>query len=166
MESLIVIFNTSPLIFLDRLGYMEKSLTLFQTVIIPQRVLNEIYIKNDKIKKNVIGLKNHQRVLFGLETKLVKLYLGLTGRLGKGEAEAISLAIEKNADLVILDDYVARKIAIELGLEVKGTLGILKRLSENKEIEIQDVNELYRRLIKIGFRVKKSIFDSIFMSVE
>jgi predicted nucleic acid-binding protein len=44
------------------------------------------------------------------------------------------LAIEKNADLVILDDFAARKIAIELGLEVKGTLGILKKLVGGKKI--------------------------------
>ena len=162
MEDLIVVFNTSPLIFLNRLGYLEKSLRLFQTVIIPKKVLEEIYVKDDKIKEDIINLKNCQNVIFGLETKLAKLYKALKERLGKGEAEAISLAIEKNADLVILDDYAARRIAIELGLEVKGTLGIVKRLIEDNEIEIQDIKEFYKKLIKMGFRVKKNIFDSIF----
>jgi len=63
---------------------------------------------------------------------------------------------------VILDDYAARKIAIELGLEVKGTLGVLRKLVENGEIEIQDLRGLYERLIEIGFRVRKDIFESIF----
>ena len=159
---MIVVFNTSPLIFLDRLGYLEESLSLFQTVIIPREVLAEIFVKDDKIKKDIINLKNRKDVIFGLETKLVKLYKALEKRLGKGEAEAISVAIEKNADLVILDDYAARKIAIELGLEVKGTLGVLRKLVENGEIEIQDIRGLYERLIEIGFRIRKDIFESIF----
>ena len=162
MEGLIVVFNTSPLIFLDKLGYLEKSLTLFQSVIIPKNVLNEIYIKDDNVKKDIIALKNQQNVIFGLETKLIKLYKALKERVGKGEAEAISLAIEKNADLGVLDDYAARRIAIELGLEVKGTLGILKKLLENREIEIHDMNKFYNKLIDVNFRVKKSIFEKIF----
>ncbi len=162
MEGLIVVFNTSPLIFLDRLGYLEKSLTLFQTIIIPKGVLDEIYVKDDKMKEDIVDLKNRQNVLFGLETELVKLYKALQERLGKGEAEAISLAIEKNADLVVLDDYAARKTAIELGVEVKGTLGIVKKLMKDKEIEIKDIKEFYEKLIEIGFRVRKNIFDSIF----
>ena len=162
MEGLIVVFNTSPLIFLDRLGYLEKSLSLFQAVIIPREVLAEIFVKDDKIKEDINNLKNRKDVISGLETKLIKLYKALKERLGNGEAEAISVAIEKNADLVILDDYAARKIAIELGLEVKGTLGVLRKLVENGEIEIQDLRGLYERLIEIGFRVRKDIFESIF----
>jgi len=67
---LIVVFNTSPLIFLDRLGYLEKSLSLFQTVIIPRKVLAEIFVKDDKIKEDIINLKNRKDVIFGLETKV------------------------------------------------------------------------------------------------
>ena len=73
MEGLIVVFNTSPLIFLDRLGYLEKSLSLFQTVIIPGKVLAEIFVKDDKIKEDIINLKNRKNVIFGLETKQIKL---------------------------------------------------------------------------------------------
>ena len=126
---MIAIFNTSPLIFLDKLSYLEKSLTLFQSVIIPKNVLNEIYIKDDNVKKDIIALKNQQNVI---------------------------------SDLVILDDYAARRIAIELGLEVKGTLGILKKLMENREIEIHDMNMFYNKLIDVKFRVRKSIFEKIF----
>ena len=159
---MIVVFNTSPLLFLEKLGYLEQSLTLFQTIIIPKSVLVEIFVKDDKIRQEIIKLKNRNDVIFGLETTLVKLYRALNERPGKGESEAISLAIEKNADLVILDDFAARKIAIELGLEVKGTLGILKKLVGGKKIEIHSINELYGRLKKVDFRIRKDIFDSIF----
>jgi len=54
VEDLIVVFDTSPLIFLNRLGYLEKSLRLFQTIIIPKKVLEEIYVKDDKIKEDIM----------------------------------------------------------------------------------------------------------------
>jgi len=79
-----------------------------------------------------------------------------------GESEAIVLAIELEADYVILDDFVARKEAVRLGLNVKGTLGIIRKLMTDKHIEVIDMDDLYERLKKIRFRVKRDIFNRIF----
>ncbi len=68
-----------------------------------------------------------------------------------------------NADLVILDDHVARKAAINLGLNVKGTLGIIRSLLLNKQIEIEDFECFYGKLDAIGFRIRRNIFDKIFV---
>jgi len=46
---LTAVFNTSPLIFLARLGYLEKTLSLFQMVAIPKKVIKEI-LEENKIK--------------------------------------------------------------------------------------------------------------------
>ena len=46
--------------------------------------------------------------------------------LDQGEAEAIVLANEQKADLILLDEKAARKVAKKLGLPVLGTVGILK----------------------------------------
>ena len=45
--------------------------------------------------------------------------------LGRGEREAIALALETKVDLVILDDQQGRRIACEWGLVVTGTVGVL-----------------------------------------
>jgi len=161
---LTAVFNTSPLIFLARLGYLEKTLSLFQMVAIPKKVIKEISVKDDEANEKVLKIKNHSNVNFGLATKLVKLYKALNERLGQGESEAIALAVELNADVVILDDFAARKAAMELGLKVKGTLGIIKKLLEENKIKIEDINKLYETLKKIGFRVRREIFKNIFES--
>lgn len=158
------VFNTSPLIFLARLGYLEKTLSLFQMVAIPKKVIKEISVKDDEANEKVLKIKNHSNVNFGLATKLVKLYKALNERLGQGESEAIALAVELNADVVILDDFAARKAAMELGLKVKGTLGIIKKFLEENKIKIEDINKLYETLKKIGFRVRREIFKNIFES--
>jgi len=57
------------------------------------------------------------------DTRLAEQLVGTSG-LGRGESEAIALAHERGA-LVLLDDRPARRKAAELGLSVTGTLGLL-----------------------------------------
>jgi len=54
--------------------------------------------------------------------------------LGAGEREAIALALEVMADLVILDDQQGRHVARERGLPVTGTVGILIEARERRMI--------------------------------
>jgi len=72
---LTAVFNTSPLIFLARLGYLEKTLSLFQMVAIPKKVIKEISVKDDEANEKVLKIKNHSNVNFGLATKLPKFCL-------------------------------------------------------------------------------------------
>lgn len=47
-----------------------------------------------------------------------------------GEASSLALAIELPNSTIILDDLKARKLAIKLGLEITGTVGVLLRAKE------------------------------------
>jgi predicted nucleic acid-binding protein len=85
--------------------------------------------------------------------------------LGKGEAEAIALAIETGADLAILDDHAARVEATRLGLSVKGTLGIVRRLMEIGAFE-SDLGGLFTDLKPIGFRIREELFWEIFSGID
>jgi hypothetical protein len=51
----------------------------------------------------------------------------LLASLHKGEAEAIALATQLNADIVIIDEQEARRTATQAGLSVTGVLGVLIR---------------------------------------
>ncbi|WP_198170208.1 DUF3368 domain-containing protein [Mucilaginibacter arboris] len=46
-------------------------------------------------------------------------------QLDKGESSAIALALENTDANIILDDYKARKIAMQLKLDVTGTIGVI-----------------------------------------
>ena len=70
--------------------------------------------------------------------------------LGEGESEAIILVMEKDADLIILDDFKARQTAEELSLTFVGTLAVLQK-AKSKGF-IKDFEQSLEDLRKAGFR--------------
>lgn len=156
-----IVINSSPLIFLVKLQFLELFLTRNDEFDIPPAVLEEIQAKSDEVSQVISPLVEAGKLIV-VSTRLLSLVNRLNLNLGLGESEAISLATELQADFTILDDRAARKIAINLGLNVKGTLAIIKKLSQEDQIIIDNLDEFYRRLRQINFRVSRSIFDTIF----
>jgi predicted nucleic acid-binding protein len=156
-----IILNSSPLIFLSKLNYLNQFVESPDDFYIPQSVADEIKAKSDPSSQTVQVLINSGNLQIRA-SKLITLVNSLNQRLGKGESEAIALAIELNTDYVLLDDSTARREARRLGLNIKGTLAVIKKLSKEGKISIESLDELYQQLIKIEFRVKKSLFDQIF----
>lgn len=156
-----VVFNSSPLIFLSQLDFLELFLQYDYQFYVPKIVINEINAKQDEASNyvNVVVANN------GLIVKQINLFSlanSINERLGRGEAEAITLATELQSDYVILDDFAARREAMRLGLNVKGTLAIVKKMMADDKVKIDDLDQFYQQLLQINFRIKRSIFDSIF----
>ncbi len=151
-DSLRVVLNSSPIIVLAKLGLLEPTVGLFAEVEVPRAVLEEVGKKQDEVYRKLIELVEANRIKVERVDRRIP-------RLGAGEAEAILLALSRNK-IVVLDDKKARKLARELGLEVVGTLSILKLLHEHKLLG-RTLDNLYRQLIEIGFRVEPKIFNKI-----
>lgn len=158
------VFNSSPIIFLTKLGIIEAALDLFDRIEIPSSVYTEIRQKPDTSAGAVEDLIRRKRVSV-LKAENERFVNALNRRLGKGEAEAIALSIETGADFVILDDHAARAEAMRLGLAVKGTLGIIRRLMENGVFE-SDLEELLTNLKAMGFRIRAKLFWEIFSGID
>lgn len=109
-----VVFNTSPIVFLTKLEYLEPFLTIKADFYIPQAVLSETTAKQDAASRRIQPLVSEG--MFQIEAcRLLTLVTSLNRRLGIGESEAIALAVELNADYIILDDATARREAARLG---------------------------------------------------
>jgi predicted nucleic acid-binding protein len=78
----------------------------------------------------------------------------LAAKLGAGEREAISLAIEVQADFLLIDDRAGRKGAEERHLEVAGTLAVLLQASLRGHF---DFSEILKQLRSLEFRSSSSM---------
>ncbi len=148
-----MVLNSSPIIVLAKLGLLESAVGLFTEVEVPRAVLEEVGKKQDEVYRKLIGLVEANSIRVEQVNRRIP-------RLGAGEAEAILLALSRNK-IVVLDDKKARRLARELGLEVVGTLSLLKLLYEHKLLG-RALDELYHQLIETGFYIEPSIFNKVF----
>ena len=89
-----------------------------------------------------------------------KLYKSFDDKLDPGEAESIVLAIELDADLLLIDEKKGRKIAMKYGIKITGLLGILleaKALGLIKEVK----PALDMLIYNIGFRINPKLYQEI-----
>jgi len=85
----------------------------------------------------------------------------LQSELDLGEAEAIVLAKEMTADLLLVDESDGRRVALREGVSIIGLLGVLVQAKRSELIT--SVRELTARLEDIaGFRVADAVKDVIF----
>lgn len=155
---MVVISDTttiSNLFHIDKLWLLEK---LYSQVAIPQAVFDELE-KTDRNGKRVHTLKNVNWInILSVKDKDLVSVLMLT--LDKGEAEAIALAQETHADLLIIDEIKGRKYAKQLKLKIIGLIGILLLAKEEKLIE--NVTEVLVELrVKAGFWVSDRLFETV-----
>jgi len=75
----------------------------------------------------------------------------------RGGAEAIVLALELNADLLLIDYRGARNLAKKLGLQVMGTLGVLALAKYTGSI--REVKPVVGGLIESGFWISRKVLD-------
>lgn len=156
-----IVFNSSPLIFLSRLDFLDLFLTMEAEFLLPESVKEEISAKQDQSSIHINKLISENKLTLQ-KVQLVSLANRLNEFLGIGESEAITLGVELQPDYIILDDFAARKEAIRLGLNVKGTLAIIRKLQLDGKINISDLDILYQKIRNVNFRIKREIFDSIF----
>lgn len=142
-----VVSNSSPLIAFDQLGQLGLLEQLCSTVLIPPAVAREI---------GPLSLPTWitERAL----TQPVGARI-LKASLGAGESEAISLAIETNARLVILDDRPARRLAQAMSLPVIGTLGIL--LAAKRRGLLPAIRPCLDALMSFNFRIASDLYDRV-----
>ena len=155
---MIVVSDTSVIINLASVGLLELLPRLYGNVIIPEAVFMEIVVEgaglpgSDEIQKAdwaVVGSCKDQNS--------VDLLLN---ELDKGEAEAIVLAKEIGADLLLLDEKAGRRVAEKFDLECIGILGILLEAKSRQQIEsVKPHLELLTK--KARFFVHPTLFERI-----
>lgn len=164
-----IVSNSSPLIYLSKIGKLSLLKELFNKIKIPKEVYNEVVLKGREG-----GFSDSYSVEKAVEDgwievisiKLDKQIEKFASEIDFGEVETISLALKLKAQLVIIDDSSARTIAESFGLNVKGTLYVLLRAYKKKFISKNDVKNNINSLIRLGFRISPELYGEILNELD
>ena len=138
----VIISDTSCLIILTKIGEIDLLRHLYKTVTITQEISLE-YGENLPEWFEVQQVKDHYR------QQLLEM------QIDKGEASAIALALETSDNIVILDDWKARKVAERLGISVTGTLGVIIK-AKNTGI-IPSIKPYLDKIRDTNFRISEEL---------
>jgi predicted nucleic acid-binding protein len=149
----IVVSDTSPLNYLILIGAIQICPSLFDRVIIPETVASELA---------------HERAPEDVRSWIARPPTWLEARapaasdptmaLDIGERDALSLALELEADLVLVDDKAARTVAKDRGLTVAGTLAVIELASRRGLVDLHDALEA---LTSTSFRIRKDVMEAL-----
>lgn len=120
-----VVSNTSPICNLAVIGRLDLLRRKFGKVVIPEAVARELSALDHANGLASIEAAVREGWLVVERVSDRRLLPVLRRRIDEGEAEAIELARQTDADLLILDDLDARRIASEESLPYTGLLGLL-----------------------------------------
>jgi hypothetical protein len=145
---MIVVSNTSPIFYLSTIGQLDLLRQLYSEIVIPTTVFNEITnVGNTDASARVVPTLSWMKTQSATDRAFVNT---LRAELDPGEAEAIALAVELNADRLLMDERLGRAAAMRVGLQVIGVLGLLIAAKRNNLI--QEVKPLLDALIEqVGF---------------
>lgn len=150
-----LISNTSPLLYLGRIGQLDLLPQLFEKIYVPEQVCQEL----DRGRLSREDTVNPRRLTWVTVVTVTPALLNRlpNNDLGFGEQAAIAYSIGQADSLIALDDYQARTLADQLNLPIIGTVGILLRA---KRLGLQPaLRPLLDHLQQQGFYLSQPLYN-------
>lgn len=145
-----VICNTSPLQYLHQIDQLSIIPALVGSIIVPPAVVVEL----DAGIANGLDLPQPDRLNWiRIQSPISAEAVPLITDLGPGESQVLMLALEMQGSTAILDDALARRVAVARKIPIKGTLGLL--LDAKRAGYITEVRPSLDRLQYLGFRLAR-----------
>ncbi|RLI75943.1 DUF3368 domain-containing protein [Archaeoglobales archaeon] len=151
---MIVVSNSSPLITLAKIEKLYILKELFGEIIVPKAVWYEVVVKG-KGKPGAEEIEKAEWIKVREVKDKVSIEV-LKGEIEVGETEAIVIAKEVRADLLIMDERIPRIIAESIGLNVIGTLAIIY-IARKKGLIKEDFDEIVKELKSKGVRFSDKV---------
>lgn len=120
---MIVVNDTSPITNLAAVGHLDLLQQLYGQIVIPPAVYRKLTTAGETIP----GYKEVQTFdwITVQPVNNSELVASLLDQLDEGEAEAIALAIEQQADWLLIDEELGRQFAEAYQIQFTGILGVL-----------------------------------------
>jgi len=151
----VIVADTGPLNYLAWIEAAEILPNLYGRILIPSAVWEELsHPKTPRIVRNCLG-----SAPAWLEVASLKQTVDpALAHLGRGEQEAITLSIERRADLLLIDERDGTRAASQCGLTVTGTLGVLDQAAARKWI---DLPTAFTKLEQTSFRCPRVLMAAL-----
>ena len=143
--------DTSPLNYLILLGRPDVLQDIYGRVLVPRAVLIEM--QHPEAPAEVRTWASTPPAWLE-EVHVRQIDGSLDTNLGAGEREAISLALEISADVLLIDERVGRREAEARHIEVAGTLAVLLQASLHGYFDFPNA---LKKLRRHGFRVSQAV---------
>lgn len=156
---MVIISDTSAVSYLLQINEFVLLQKLYGKIIIPDMVFKELALMESHHSELSILINNE--VIEVRTISNISLYEELfsTG-LDDGEKEAISLAVELHADLLLIDESKGRAVAKQMGIPHRGILGLLLEAKINGFIQL--VKPLLQKLRNdTSFYCSNSVYEMI-----
>lgn len=160
---MIVVSNTTPLINFAWLGRFDLLHDLYQRIFIPDAVWEETVVKG----RGRPGTSEVAETPWIERLKVTNsdLVIALRQDLDAGEAEAIALAVEQKAGLLIMDERLGRQTAEQFGIRCVGTIGVL--ISAKRKGSITHITPYLDALRRdAGFYISDSLYRRILVDIN
>ena len=154
----IIVCDSGPLISLARIQHLHLF-EIFETIHIPQGVYQEVVVQSQG--RPGLELQGQPWVVVHPDPNAIPLEIST---LGRGEATAILLAVQLDAELLLIDDRQARSAAQRLGVRCAGTLNLLQRAKQLGVIS--EVRGILDALVVANFRISKGTRQAFLQSVD
>lgn len=152
----VIISDTTSLIILEGLEALDLVCKVFESVLIPRAVFNELAAGSPSIAQKLQASACIELIQLNASEQLNNLLL----ILDQGEAEAITLALEKQLPILI-DERKGRLIAQQKGLVVTGFLGLLLLAIQRKALTKPEARQLLDQAIHNGFHVSEKLYQQV-----
>jgi predicted nucleic acid-binding protein len=150
---IIVVADTSPINYLILIGEIELLAELYKSVIVPSAVAHELrhLAASERVRTWIANPPKWLEIRYLPQSTREELR-----RLDPGEREAIELALQTKADLILIEKERGRQTALALNLRVRGTLGILIQAARCSKL---DLHSALAKLKEAGFYLSPELLQ-------
>jgi predicted nucleic acid-binding protein len=153
---MLVVADTSPLNYLVLMQQDTLLPTLYERVMIPPAVREEL--QRPRTPQAVRQWVAHPPAWLTVQPPQQSLSRQQFPRLRNGELEAIPLAQERHADLLLMDERDGRRVARDRGLRVTGIIGVLETAAIRGLIDLPSV---LAQLQVTTFYASQALYDEV-----
>ena len=158
---MIVVSDSGPLISLMKAERLDLLQKLYQEILIPQAVYQEL-TSNARYADEAeeINRSSFIRVVSVRERKAVEILRTVSGLdLGESEAIVCAYADESGAKILLMEEEAGRRVAKSLGIRVRGSIGILLHGFDRKFLTADDVAEAAAKMRAAKRRISEQLYQ-------